>query len=358
MKLLFVTGGTGGHIYPALDLATIIKEKDNNAEIIFFGSNLRMESKLIPEKGYKFYGYDVKTTRGGIGKKLASLLSIYKAKKYCETLLKKEKPQVVVAFGNYISMPMVLAARSSKIPVILHEQNSFVGKANIFLSKYAEKIIGCYENNINQVSKDKFLLLGNPSATIASKAKKNEDYIKSLNIDINKPLVSVMLGSLGSSSVSEAVDNALNYIDDNIQVLIALGKDNEYVYKNKKDNTIFVDYLDGKQALLISDLVVIRAGATSIAEVSAIGTPSIIIPSPYVANNHQFYNANELSKNDACVLIEEKDLTPSLLAEKINSLIKDDEYRSNLSENVLKLGYPNAGYDIYNCIKDVISNYE
>ena len=355
MKILIATGGTGGHIYPALDLASIIKEKDKEAEIIFFGSNLRMESTVIPEKGYKFYGYDVKTTRGGIASKVSSLLSIFKARNYCVSFLKKEKPDCVIGFGNYISIPVILAAHKLHIPILLHEQNSFVGKANVLLSRYAKKVIGCYENNKNQVNEDKFLLLGNPSATIASNTKLNEAYIKSLNIDRNKPLVSIMLGSLGSASVSSVIDEALSKIDDDIQVLIAIGKDNDYTYKNtNKDNIKVVDFLDGKQALLISDLAITRAGATTIAEICALGTPSIIIPSSYVANNHQFYNANELAKKDACILIEEKDLNSDVLAKKVNELIKDKEKLTEIHDNVLKLGYPNAGYDIYKCIKDVI----
>lgn len=358
MKLLIATGGTGGHIYPALDLATIIKEKDNSADIIFFGSNLRMESKVIPERGFKFYGCDVKSTSGNILNKFASLISIVKGRSYCLKLLKKEKADIVVAFGNYISIPMVLAAKKLNIPVILHEQNSFVGKANIMLSKYADTIIGCYENNKNQVGEDKFLLLGNPSATIAANTKIDNEYINSLNIDLNKPLVSIMLGSLGSESVSEIIDKAILDIDEDIQVLIAHGKSNEYVYKNiDRDNIKIVDYLEGKQALLASDVVVSRAGATSIAEICAIGTAAIIIPSPFVANNHQFYNANELAKKDACILIEEKNLNPKLLADNINTLIKNEKKRVELHNNVLKLGYPNAGYDIYDCIKKVLNKY-
>ena len=355
MKILIATGGTGGHIYPALDLASIIKEKDNEAEIIFFGSNLRMESTVIPEKGYKFYGYDVKTTSGGIASKLSSLVSILKARSYCISLLKNEKPDCVIGFGNYISIPVVLAAHKLHIPILLHEQNSFVGKANILLSRYAKKIIGCYENNKNQVSEDKFLLLGNPSATIASNTKINDDYIKSLDIDRNKPLVSIMLGSLGSASVSYKIDEALAKIDKDVQILIAIGKGNDYTYHNTDlENVKVVDFLDGKQALLISDLAITRAGATTIAEICALGTPSIIIPSPYVANNHQFYNANELAQKGACVLLEEKDLYSDTLAEKVNKLIKDKERLTEIHNNVLKLGYPNAGYDIYECIKDVI----
>ena len=356
MKVLIATGGTGGHINPAIDLANALKKDDPNNEIVFFGSNDRLESKEIPEAGYPFYGYAFVVPEGSFFQKVRSYFSILKAREYCRDILDKEKVDVVVGFGNYITLPMVNAAKKRHIPIVLHEANSYAGKANLKLAKDADVVIGCYPSNQEQFPNN-FQLLGNPSATAANQTTFNPKDLTDMGLDPNQPFILIMMGSLGSKSVSTIVDEACALFDDTYQVIIVTGRFNDYQYNYPGNDRIkIVDYVNGKSLLNDCALAVVRAGATTMAEITAIGVPCVVIPSPYVANNHQYYNAKELSDNDACVLIEEKDLTPELLSTTINDLMKNEHRRNELKENAKALGKPNAAYDIVACLKGILKN--
>ncbi|MEE8807035.1 MAG: undecaprenyldiphospho-muramoylpentapeptide beta-N-acetylglucosaminyltransferase [Lactimicrobium sp.] len=357
MKVLIAAGGTGGHIYPALALAEILKRKEPDCQIVFWGSSNRMESRLIPEKGYPFYGAKMSGMNSGISAKVKSAVSLLKAKKLARTVIRKEKPDIVVAFGNYISVPVVEAASACHIPVMLHEQNSFMGKANRFLAKKADAIAICYDANREQMPScaDKMRLTGNPEAQLAAGTIcTKEDLIQTgLNPDI--PFVVFMMGSLGSESVSKVIDEACGKLDDSYQVLIAAGKANDYVYQTKSDAHIhIVPYIDGKKMLKACRLAVVRAGATTMAELSAIGTPAILIPSPNVPNNHQVFNAMELVKKDAAVMLEEKDLSAERLADMVNDLMKDDDRLHAMAQNALATGRRDAADQMIAWMKELV----
>ncbi len=343
MKVMIATGGTGGHIYPALALAEVLKKQKPDSEIVFFGSDDRMEAQIIPEMGYKFYGLHMTGMNGGVRAKISSAASLLIAGYKCRKILREEKPDICVGFGNYISVPLIIEASRLKIPTMIHEQNSFAGKANKLLAKYCNAIACCYEINKQQMPARKIRVLGNPEAQIAAETAYDPDFLKQYGLDPEKPFVVFMMGSLGSTSVSKVIDEACALFDRDYQLLIAAGKSNEYEFRNTdQPNIRLVPYVDGKIALKCCSCAVVRAGATTMAELSAIGCASILIPSPYVPNNHQVFNAQELVKQDGAVMIEEKDLTAQKLADTLNGLMKDPQRIEQMKENARAAGKVHA----------------
>lgn len=355
MKVMIAAGGTGGHIYPALALAEMILKKEENTEIVFFGSDNRMEATVIPEAGYRFYGFTMRGMNGGIQAKVASAISLIKAEGYCKKILQEEKPDICIGFGNYISVPFIQAAHKLKIPTMLHEQNSFAGKANRYLAKEADAIVGCYRSNLEQFPIAKTKILGNPEASLAADTVWDPQALVDLGLNPEIPFILFMMGSLGSESVSAVIDEALPHLHDTFQVVVTTGKANDYVFMNKPNERIkIVEYLNGKMMLKGCALAVLRAGATTMAEIGAIGTPSILIPSPYVPNNHQYHNAMELVNNNAAEIIEEKDLSAKVLAEKINALMDDEQRRDEMKQNALRNGKCDAAEQIISWMKELV----
>ena len=356
MKVMIATGGTGGHIYPAMALAEILKKEKPETEIVFFGTNDRMESKVIPQAGYRFYGASMTGMNGGISAKVKSAASLIKAGGYCRRILKKEKPDICIGFGNYISVPLIKAAKRMHIPVMIHEQNSFAGKANRFLANDADVIVGCYESNLEQMPKEKVRLYGNPQASLAALTEFDPSEIEKNGLDPKIPFVVFMMGSLGSESVSEVIDQACSLFDDSFQVIIAAGTSNDYEFKYESDERIrIVPYVDGKNMLKGCALAVTRAGATTMAELGAIGCASVLIPSPFVPNNHQVINALELVKRDAAVMIEEKDLTAEKLADTVNSLMRDPEKLDQMRKNAYAAGQRDAAEKMIACMEELVN---
>ncbi len=351
-KVMIAAGGTGGHIYPALALAEILKKEDPECEVVFFGSDNRMEADLIPQKGYRFYGLTMSGMNGGVSAKLKSLVSLLKAQKECKTIIKKENPDICIGFGNYISVPFIMSAHKLHIPTMISEQNSYLGKANLMLTRYVDAIELAYSCENNKFPREKARRLGNPQATIAAEILKENDVFEQYHLDRSKPLVVFMMGSLGSTSVSKVIDEACASFKD-INVVISKGKVNDHVWISNGENIRIVDYVDGKQMLRQCDLAVCRAGATTLCEISAIGSASILIPSPYVPNNHQYYNAMELVEQNAACMIEEKDLTKESLGDMVNELIKDKDKLRSLRENAKRLGNPRCAYDMVDWIKEI-----
>jgi UDP-N-acetylglucosamine--N-acetylmuramyl-(pentapeptide) pyrophosphoryl-undecaprenol N-acetylglucosamine transferase len=355
MKVMIAAGGTGGHIYPALALAEILKRNEPDTEIVFFGSDNRMEAKVIPDAGYRFYGITMSGMNGGLGAKFNSFVSLVKAQKECRKILLQEKPSICVGFGNYISVPLIKAAHSLHIPTMIHEQNSFAGKANRFLAKDVDAIVGCYASNLEQFPAEKTRLCGNPEATLAADTEWNAEELTKIGLQADVPFVLFMMGSLGSSSVSKVIDQALPLLKDSYQVVVAAGKSNDYTFTYPENDRVkIVEFVNGKMMLKGCALAVLRAGATTMAEIGAIGTPSILIPSPYVPNNHQYHNAMELVNAQAAEMIEEKDLTAETLADKVNALMENEEERNKMKINAEKMGKVEAAEDMIDWMKELV----
>ena len=352
MRVIVSAGGTGGHLYPALALAEYIKTQDKSAEFLFVGTTDRLESQVVPSLGYDYRGLKVKGLVGNPLQKLKNALVFVKSLKHSKNILKEFKPDIVVGFGGYPSASIVLAASQMKIPTMIHEQNSIIGLTNKILIKKVDKIVCCYEKALKEFPANKTVLLGNPRASVVSSSDL-KDIHDIYNIEKDKKTVVVVMGSLGSSSVNEVMKEALLTMQyDDYDVIYVTGK-NYYEemqndLKGLNQNIHLVPYIEDMPSLISScDLIVSRAGATTLAEITALGAPSLIIPSPYVVANHQEYNAKELVDLGAAKWILEKDLTAKSFVDEVRLLMKNNELRLSLRNKAKVLGKPNACEDIY-----------
>lgn len=358
MRVLIATGGTGGHIYPALSLAKALKEENETNEFCFIGSTNRMEATEIPQAGYAYRGIDVIGMNGSILAKLKSLWLMKMAEKECKNIIKEFKPDIVIGFGNYISVPVLLAAHNMHIPTMIHEQNSYAGKANKILARVADAIVGCYEENLEQFPKEKTRILGNPRASEAAKIVADKKIIRDLGFSEDKPFVVLVMGSLGSESVNNVLKEASKkMMNKPYQALIVTGKkgyDDFLKNASESENVKIVPYIDGLVTMALADLVIVRGGATTSAEITAMGIPSIIIPSPYVPNNHQVKNALALQNKNAAIMLEEKDCTVDSLIEKMDLILSDKDLQESMKKQAKQMGRPNASKDIIQWIHDLV----
>ena len=354
MRVIISAGGTGGHIYPALSILKKIKEKDSKSEVLYIGTTDRMESKIVPEMGIPYKGVRV------IG--LKKDLSIFKAGflflrgiSKCKKIIKEFKPDIVIGVGGYITAPVIYSAKKLGIKTIIHEQNSIPGKSNTFLEKYADKILLSLPGSRDYFKNPNTILTGNPRSQEAYYAKKMDKNVIGLHDD--KKLVLIVMGSLGSTTITNSLlDIIPKFIGKDYEVLIISGKD--YYEKYPKDlpkNVIVMPFMNDLVRLLKNvDVMVTRAGASTIAEILAVGIPSVLVPSPYVANNHQLFNAKELVKNNAALLLEEKDFNSNNLLKKIDLLLENGVLYKEMSTNAKKIGVINSCDKIYEEIKKTL----
>lgn len=348
MRLLIATGGTGGHIYPALALADEAKKRYSDIDILFIGNDDRMEASEVPARGYRFIGLHACGLTGSIANKIKALWLMMKVYRQALHIIDDFKPDLVIGFGGYVSAPVMLAAHTKHCRTMIHEQNSVVGLSNRMVSKYMDAIVICYEKCFEEFGHEKTRLLGNPRATNAVSTPFDEEYFLSLGLSLEKPLILVVMGSLGSSSINRIMKDVLPSVDPKYQILFVSGKNNYDEMKScfAQDNIKVVDYVKQLDIMKKVDLIICRAGATTAAEITALGTPSILIPSPYVAHNHQFYNASVLVDEKAAMMIEEKDLNATTLREKIDAIMDHEDVKKEMHEHALALGRPNASRDI------------
>ncbi|MDD4188427.1 MAG: undecaprenyldiphospho-muramoylpentapeptide beta-N-acetylglucosaminyltransferase [Bacilli bacterium] len=357
MRVIITAGGTGGHIIPALAIADKVMELDKTSEILYIGTHNRMEKDIVPKKGYRYeeieiYGLskrDLKTNLKNIG-------LIIKAKKRCLKLIKEFKPDVVVGVGGYVTFPVLRVAKKLGVKTFIHEQNSIPGKSNRILAYSVDKIGLSFADSINYFDAKKCILTGNPCSESALdiKAIPKTKY----GLSRKKKSILIVQGSLGSSIMNKKMlEFLMSTHNEDYDVLYITGKDYyEEFSKNKfSKNVKVVPYVDNLAALMKDmDLIISRAGASTISEITALTIPNILIPSPYVANNHQFYNALSIKEAGAGEMIEEADLTSKLLKEKINKILSDKNYNEKMVKNLKKIAIPNSSTIIYNVLKDLI----
>lgn len=356
MKYIISAGGTGGHIYPALSIINKIKEKDKKAEFLYIGTTDRMEKDIVPNLGIEYIGIEI----SGISKNIKKLIRFFTGTvfgtKKCEKIIKRFKPDVVIGVGGYVTFPVILAAKKQKVKVILHEQNSIPGKANKFLSKYAETVCISMESSRKYFEHKNIVLTGNPRGEDILNSKKGNK--KDYDLSLAKKLVLITMGSLGAGTINEKIMFLVNEFDNkNYEVLLVTGKNNYDEVKNVKvpSNVKLVPYIENMgEVLKFTDLIITRAGATILAEITALGIPSIIIPSPYVANNHQVINARDLESNGAAFVIEEKDFEKELFISKIDEVLGDNKVYKKMSDSTKKIGITDSATRIYNEIERLI----
>ena len=356
MKYIISAGGTGGHIYPALSIIDKIKEEDKQAEILYIGTTDRMEKDIVPNLGIEYYGIKMNGLGKSIKKICGFVFNTLTGIKKCKKIMKKFKPDVVIGVGGYITVPVVLAAKDLKIKVVLHEQNSIPGKANIRLSKYADTVCISMENSRKYFNHKNIVLTGNPRSEEILKVKKGNK--KDYELKITKQLVLITMGSLGASTINQKIINMLPELENkNYEVLLVTGKkDYENVITNQFPKNIkVVPYIEKMgEVLKYTDLIITRAGATIIAEITALGLPAILIPSPYVANNHQVINAKDLEEKGAAYIEYEDKFDSKELINKIDEIINDSKVYHKMSDASKKIGISDSATKIYNEIKKLI----
>ena len=355
MRVIISAGGTMGHINPALCIIEKIKKEDNKSEILYIGTTNRMEKDIIPEKGIPYLGVDIEGLRRSLTpRNLLVAFKYLKAMNKCKKEIKKFNPDIVIGTGGYVTAPVVKAAKKLGYKTLVHEQNSIMGLSNKMLLKYTDTLCTSFSNmkpeNVH------YVYTGNPTSekAIECKAYKKEDF----KLSKSKKLVLIVMGSLGSSTVNEVLKKAVNlFTGKEYQVLIITGKDyfDEFKNINKNKDVFIYPYIDDLPRLMkLTDVMVTRAGASTLSEIMATKTPSILIPSPYVPENHQFKNASDMVKKKAAVMLEEKDLNEKSLIVEIDKLITDQGKRLDIKDNLEKICKKNSATLIYSEINKLI----
>jgi len=356
MRVIISAGGTGGHIYPALSIIEEIKKQEPDSDILYIGTHNRMEKDIIPARGIEYVPIEIYGLTKNIFKNIKNIRLILKAKRDCVKIMKSFKPDVVIGVGGYVTYPVIKAAQKLHIKTFIHEQNSIPGKANRWIAKKVDKIGVSFKDSLNYFNLKKAFVSGNPCSSASINAKPISK--KKYGLNKKKKAVLICYGSLGSSAMIDKTIEFLKSIgDEDYQVLYVTGK-NYYdrVKQNKFPENVFIEpYIDGLPGLMKNmDLLVSRAGASTIAEVSALGIPTIFIPSPHVANNHQYYNALSIVDANAGKMIEEKNFNKDTLKEEIDKIINDDKILKRYSSNLRLLSKDNSAELIYNEIKNMI----
>jgi len=357
MRVVISAGGTGGHIYPALAIINKIKEKEPKSEFLYIGTHNRMEKDIVPTHGIPFksieiYGFN----RKNLFKNFKTIKCLIKAKKDCKKMIKEFNPDVVIGVGGYVTVPVIIAAKELGIKTFIHEQNSVAGKANLTLSRYVDLIGVSFKSSIDEFPKEKVIFTGNPCSEDA--LKKTAMNKSEFNLSKNKKLVLFVMGSLGASKVNEFLIGTMKEFNSkDYEILYVTGnKDYDKIKKIKfPSNVKVVPYIDSITRIMKNtDLIVTRAGASTLSEIIALDLPSILIPSPYVPNNHQYKNALDLVNANASILIEEKDLEGNIIVRNIDKIINDDKKLNDMKKGLETLKVDNSAEIIYKNIKKLI----
>jgi len=350
LRVIISGGGTGGHIFPAVSIANAIKAQRPDAKILFVGAIGRMEMQRVPAAGYEIKGLPIcGFDRKNLLKNIKVLYMIWKSQRMAKQIIREFKPQVAVGVGGYASGPTLNKAAAMGIPCLIQEQNSYAGVTNKLLAKKAEKICVAYEGMERFFPAEKIILTGNPvrqallDATIS-----REEAIKAQALDPAKKTILLVGGSLGARTINESVLQHLDLVrSSNVQFIWQTGKYYSAEIAKRLQgmeipNLKVTDFItDMGAAYRAADLVISRAGASSISEFCLIGKPVILVPSPNVAEDHQTKNALALSTKDAAIYVKDSE-APSTLLELAVNTVNDEARLKSLSENILKLALPDS----------------
>jgi UDP-N-acetylglucosamine--N-acetylmuramyl-(pentapeptide) pyrophosphoryl-undecaprenol N-acetylglucosamine transferase len=348
-RFLFAGGGTGGHIFPAIAVAENIRLLIPTADILFIGTKNKIEAEAVPKAGFKFRNIWIK----GFARNFSLVNLLFPLKLIVSAVQSlfiniKYKPKVVIGSGGYVSGPAIWAASVMGAKVMLLEQNSYPGITTRLLEKKAEEIHTCFEDTKKYLrDKRKVFVTGNP-IRVNLKLIEKEAALNSFGLHKKYRTLLVLGGSLGAASINNAISNCLDRIKlENIQMIWQTGKLYYERYKDLKSEMIWIGpFIDNMSAAFSAcDLCISRAGATTIAEITNMGIAAIIIPSPNVAANHQYFNAKSLVKEKAAILLEDKE-TEENLFDTFTNLIFNEEELSILRSNIKKLAKPDAASEI------------
>lgn len=349
MKYLISGGGTGGHIFPAVSIANALREIDPNCEILFVGALGRMEMQRVPQAGYEIIGLPVRGfDRKNLLRNIPIFCDLLKSMIMARKIVRKFKPNVGIGVGGYASGAAMKVAAKMGVPILLQEQNGFAGVTNKLLKDDAKKICVAYEGMEKFFPAEKIILTGNPVRQNLTGGTKAEA-VEFFHLDAEIPTLLIIGGSLGARTINESIATGLKpLLESGMQVIWQTGKayfdnckaavdnflkENE-AYANRLICTDFLSRMD--LAYAMADLVISRAGASSISELCLLGKPSILVPSPNVAEDHQTHNAMALVNKNAAILVKDIDAQKELVTKALET-IKDSEKLAELSANVLKM---------------------
>lgn len=348
MHILFAGGGTAGHINPALSVAKYLEQNYNDVKISYIGTEKGLESRLVSEAGYDFYtievsGFQRKINFENLKKNVVAVKNAVTATFKVKEILKKLSPDVVVGTGGYVSGPVLRTAAKMGIKTAIHEQNAYPGVTTKMLIKLVDKVMLAMPEAAPRLKYDReYIVTGNPVREKLINADRMTSRQK-LGLK-DETMILSFGGSLGARAINDSIFGVADYVNQNATCVLyhATGKNgfssfmkkfNDMGYSDNK-NIRITEYINNMDELLsAADLVVCRAGAITLAELGACGKPSVLIPSPYVAENHQYFNALTLKNRGAAELIEEKDLTQDSLKETVKNLISNPNFLKTMAEN-------------------------
>jgi len=359
MKIILTTGGTGGHIYPAISLANELMKDNPKNEILFIGNNDRMETYIVPKSGYRFIGISAPRFNDS-SNKLKALVKLRKAYKESIGLVSQFNPDIIIGFGSYVSVPVLLAGKKLGIKTLIHEQNSIPGLANKSISHFVNKIVCAYEDASLFFNKNKTVVLGNPRESAVKDFVKDKGVLKQFGFKNNKyKTILCVMGSLGAKTVNDMMVEILNRMkEEKYNVIYVTGKNNYEQFINNFeniDNIKIVDYIDQFTIAGNCDLVISRGGATSCCEYMALGLPSIIIPSPFVPNNHQYYNAKSMFNNGASTFILQKNIKTDEFIKFVNDIIFNDDLLKLMSDKAKEMSHPECGIEMVKLVNNLVN---
>ena len=361
MKIVLSGGGTGGHIYPALAMAREIKKLNPEASFLYIGTEKGLEKDLVSREGLEFKTIEITGFKRSLSfENVKTIWRFLKGVSNSKKILKEFKPDVVIGTGGYVCGPVVYAASKMNIPTIIHEQNSVPGLTNKFLSRYVDKVAISFEEASQYFPKEKVVFTGNPRGTeVVSHIGSNA--IQQLGVKKGIPTVLIFGGSRGAKAINEAVLKNIEVLKDKpYQIIYITG---EVHYQSVKeeldlvgtpDNVIVKPFIHNMPEILPSvDLVVSRAGATTLAELTALGVASILIPSPYVTNNHQEKNALALVKNGAASMIKESELNGLSLIKAMDEIMLDSTKVETMKKASKQMGIPDSANRLLKLINEL-----
>lgn len=365
MKVLIAGGGTAGHINPGIAIANYIKEKSRDAQILFVGTKNGLETKLVPHNGFELSLISVKGLRRKLSfDNIKTFVELFKGLLQARSLIKKFNPDIVIGTGGYVCFPVLFLASRMKIPTLIHEQNSFPGITNRLLSRFVDVVCFAFPEAKRYFKPSvKSVFTGNPIRKEILKIKR-EDARAQLSIGDAETLVVIFGGSRGAESINETVSKMLynNLKNMKFKVIFAtgeaqFGKYGRNLEKLNNNNIKVVPFIYNMDTVLsAADLAVCRAGAVTISELTALGVPSILIPSPYVTANHQEHNSRALEEQGAAVVIKEKDLSDEILYNQIENILSSKDKLIKMSENAKRIGVSNSTEKIYEVMAEMLQD--
>ena len=360
MKVMISGGGTGGHIYPALALINYLQKQDENLEVLYIGTEKGLERQIVTSKGIAFKTLELQGFKRSLSLDNFKTISLFmKAIKKARTYIQEFQPDIVIGTGGYVCSALVYAASKENIPTIIHEQNSVAGLTNKFLSKFVDKVAICFEEVASQFPAKKVVLTGNPRGQEVLETVKDEQVLTQYGLDSKKKTVLIFGGSRGAYTFNQAFEQAITKLADKpYQVIYVSGKTyyDELMTKinHIPDNVVIKPYIEDMPNILSAvDGVLVRSGATTIAEITALGVPAILVPSPNVTNDHQTKNAQAIVNAQAGLLIQDSDLILNL-EQALDDLLLDDNKLEQMRQNAAQLGIKDANVRLFKLIQELI----